>query len=420
MRISLLLLIIALLSVPVANSIYDSSNTGTSGYRTSYGDIYVSQLRYDPFPVSPGQYVDVWYKIDNTGDTELKNTVFTILPEFPFSVDGSGTSFKQVGVIGPHSSALVKFKVRVSESALQGDQPLKYTWSADGATNIAVTSSEISVRSANAMLVVSNAKATPEKVSPGGQTNIEIELANVGDAFIRYATASLQVVQQTSAGVVELPFTPIGQGVTQTIMNIEPGKKGTVSFPLSANADAKSMAYKLPVVINYIDSGGRNVSRVEIVGITVNAEPEIITYIDKNDIVDEKTPGEVVIRFVNKGRSDIKFFTATMQETDKYMVITSPTQYVGGINSDDYETASWKLKLKSAQSSLDLPLVVSYEDANGKKYSTGLTVPLAIRTPAELGQSTNNGMQYLVGIVIVVVVAILIFRSRKSRKKRTE
>jgi hypothetical protein len=419
MRYTVLVAVLALSLLPVANAIYDST-TDTRNYNPPYGDVYVSQLRYDPFPASPGQYVDVWYKIDNAGDSELQNVMFTIIPEFPFSIDSNDVSAKKVGTLGAHSSALVKFKVRVSESALQGDQPLKYTWSADGASNIGIMSSDISVRSANSLLVVSNAKATPETISPSGQSTIEIEVANVGDSFIRYATVSLQLVMMAGTTPVELPFTPVGKGISETLMNIAPGDKGTVKFPVIANANAASQTYKVPISINYIDASGRNMSRAEMVGITVHADPDIITYIDKSAIRDTTTPGEVTIRFVNKGRSDIKFLTATLQETDKYLLISSPTQYVGQVNSDDYETASWTLKLKSQQSSVDLPLVVSYEDANGKKYSTGMSVPLAIHTAQDLGQTTNNYTTYIIGIVFVLVIGFLIYRSRKSRKKRTE
>jgi hypothetical protein len=418
-----ILALIALVIVPLANALYDSSSDVAAGINPSYGAVYVTQLRYDPFPVSPGQYVDVWYKIENAGSVPLTNVDFILVPEYPFSVDGSTTDV--VGTLGAHESALVKFKVRVSESALQGDQPLKYTWSADGVTTnvVGTFSSDISVRSANSFLVVSNARATPETIAPSGQSTIEIELANVGDAFIRYATVGLQLVALPTGATapIELPFTPVGQGVTRTITNLAPGQNGTVKFPVVADADAKSMAYKLPIVINYIDSAGRNLSRSELVGITVAAEPDIITYVDKNDIKDTTTPAEVVIRFVNKGRSDIHFLTATLQQKEGFIVISSPTQYVGQVNSDDYETASWTIKLSAPATSVDLPLVVSYEDANGNKYSTGMTVQLPIHSAQDLGQTSNNYSSIIIAVIVIVVIGYLVYRSRKGRhKKRTE
>jgi hypothetical protein len=319
-------------------------------------------------------------------------------------------------------SALVKFRVRVAEDALQGDHDLKFTWRAQGIDNAPIFSSAVSVRSSTPLLVVGGVTVSPAKLMPGDKATVSIELTNAGDSFLRYVTASLQLVSvvtsATGTTVSDLPFTPVGKGVSESIINLAPGKSQTLSFDIVAAPDAASQSYKLPISINYVDNTGRNNSHTEIVGLTVAAEPDLLVYVDRSDLVDATAPADVVLRFVNRGRADIKFLTVTLQDKDGYTLLNAPTQYIGEVASDDYETASWNVKLDEQANSLELPVVVTYEDVNAKKYSTALSVPLAIHS-AEL-KGTAGGSTGLVVVIAVIVIGIAVFvwRRRSGKHKR--
>jgi len=410
-----LVALVALLCCPMVLAAYSQTNDGVQGFDIPYGDVYVVQLSYDPFPASPGQYVDVWYKIENRGDTAVNDLRFILLPEFPFSLD-SDAAEHVIGTLDAHQSALVKYRVRVAEDALQGDMPLTYTWRAQGIDDAPTFTSTLSVRSSTALLVVSDVDATPAQIAPGEESSVTIELTNVGDAFVRYASVRLGLFSED--GETDVPFVPLGGGTSASVVNLAPGMKATLVFQLAAEPDAASRPYRIPLIVNYVDSGGRNITRKEHVGVRVGAEPELTAYVDRNVAFEKGKPLDVSIRFVNRGVSDVKFLTATLQATDAFGILSSPTQYVGEIESDDYESASYSIKVKKDARELQLPVVLTYQDANNERYSTGITVTMPLLTKADLGQQNGNGSTIVIVIVVVVVIGVIVWRRRARHAKR--
>ena len=315
-RVVLIALVLLCTQVAFAQT---TTNYGVNGVDTDYGDIYVAQTSYDPFPASPGTYIDIWYKIENRGDAALEDVKFILRPDAPFSLD-SDTAIKSLGTIGPRSSALVKYEVRVSEDALQGDYDLTYTWTSTLWTDNAERASTISVRSTDALLVVSSVTADPETVAPGSSSKVTLTLDNVGDAFIRYVTVRFGL------DTTDVPFTPVGSGTSVSVLNIAPGESRMVDMTISADPDAKSKTYRIPISINYVDSAGRNVSRSEQLGVRIGAEPQLLVYTDSNEVYDASAPGDITLRFVNNGVSGIKLLTVTLQDTNKLKVLSAPTQ----------------------------------------------------------------------------------------------
>jgi hypothetical protein len=96
----------------------------------TYGspNLQVLTLKYDPFPVGPGEYVEVWLKVGNEGDGDINDLTFELKPEFPFSLDPSENATRHFGKIFANSMILMKYKIRVSPDAVTGDTPLKYKY----------------------------------------------------------------------------------------------------------------------------------------------------------------------------------------------------------------------------------------------------------------------------------------------------
>ena len=61
-----------------------------------------------------------------------------------------------------------------------------------------------------------------------------------------------------------------------------------------------------------------------------------------------------------------------MKESEKYEIVSPAEVYVGNIDSDDYETADFKISLnKVKEKEVILPLSLEYKDANNNEYKTG-------------------------------------------------
>jgi hypothetical protein len=55
---------------------------------TSVGDIMqLTSLKYEPYPVNPGEYFDLWVSAQYVGNTGSAGITFTLNPSYPFSLD---------------------------------------------------------------------------------------------------------------------------------------------------------------------------------------------------------------------------------------------------------------------------------------------------------------------------------------------
>ncbi|MEK6823216.1 MAG: hypothetical protein AABY13_05280, partial [Nanoarchaeota archaeon] len=229
-----ILIVMMLFAAQTVAAVYEQESAA-SGFTSSYGDVYVTQLRYDPYPASPGTYIDVWYKVENRGDVALDNVAFILQPESPFSLDVDEDATHVIGTLTPREAVVVKFKVRISEDALQGDQSLTYTWRSALYQDNPSFASTISIRSTDALLVVSSVRADPEQIAPGASSTVTLSLTNVGDAFIRYVTVRMGLFKDDAGET--LPFSPVGSGTSASIVNIAPGESQSLSFTLAADPD---------------------------------------------------------------------------------------------------------------------------------------------------------------------------------------
>jgi hypothetical protein len=225
-----------------------------------------------------------------------------------------------------------------------------------------------------------------------------------------------QVTTTAGLSTVELPFTPLGGGIEQTIDSLQPGESETITFTMIADPDAENKPYKIPVAVNYYDTNGENRTRNEVVGVIIGSEPELTIYIDETEISSSQSTGSVLVRFVNKGTSDIKFLDARLDQTEEFVVVNSAEQYIGKIDSDDFEIAEFQISLtKNAGSTVELPISTFYRDANNNEYSKGVSLTLVRHTPEQLGQQKNNTA--LIVLVVILLAAGGWFQEEEEQEK---
>ncbi len=95
-------------------------------YIEDFSGIQVTQLKYEPYPVNPGEYFDLWIKID-FGSAFKKDATFELLPQFPFSLDANENPIRNFGK--STEEVVIKYKVRVSKDAVEGTNELNYQYS---------------------------------------------------------------------------------------------------------------------------------------------------------------------------------------------------------------------------------------------------------------------------------------------------
>src|SRR3989338_2733621 len=64
--------------------------------------LYLTALRYDPYPAEPGHYIELWLKVENKGSIDAKDITITLTPRYPFSLNNGENPKTSFGKIMSH------------------------------------------------------------------------------------------------------------------------------------------------------------------------------------------------------------------------------------------------------------------------------------------------------------------------------
>ena len=246
------------------------------------------------------------------------------------------------------------------------------------------------------------------EISPGETSQIRIILQNQGTEDIENVAVSLDLSSE------QLPFAPVNSAAQKIVDEIEEGTKETVSFELVALPDAKPRIYKIPLTVAYNTQEEKTV-----ISINVKSEAILEVALDESKIIKVGDSGEIIIRFVNKGLSDIKFVSAEIIPSPDYDILSAPSVYIGNVEPDDFETAIFNLHVNKKINFV--PIKIEYRDADNNKITKTEFLNINIYTIEEaqrLGLVKNNNTPYVIGTIILIVVIFIIWRILRKRRLR--
>jgi hypothetical protein len=401
MKPQLFVLIVVAMIVALAGSVAASSFSGTA--------LDASLLTYSPVPAQPGDSVDVWIQVINNASVASKAGTLTILDSSPFTVESDKNRVREFPSIPSLGTFLVKTQVRVDKNANVGDNFLNIRVQEQGSTSSVDRSVPISVQGRSSVLSIVSATTTPSEIAPGGSATLAVRVKNAGDTQLRNVVVSL--------GLGGLSIAPTSTGTSQTIPSLRGGEERTIQFTLTAYPDAAVKAYQLPLNLSYQDEQGTAHAQQETIGIVINAKPELLVYFDRTDVSKETGQGNVIIKFVNKGLSQIKLLEVQVVETPDVTVLSdSSSVYVGNIDVDDYQSAD--ITLKVGKDTAQVPLKVTYKDALNQDHSEEIT--LTVQRKSQNG--TNGGWSWIIWALVLVVAVggFWIWRRRRRSAARRQ
>ena len=399
--------------------------------------INITMMNQDPDPVGPGEYMEIRFMIHNSrAGTEAANFQVELDPVYPFSLDPNEEAARNIGTLPALGSGgniiIVKYKVRVDENAVEGTNPLKLKYKHDN-TNWISREFDINIQTIDANLAIISVATDPIKIKPGEEAVVKIKVKNMADSTMKDITMKLdltfssflsQVATLTATDSIiafnSLPFAPLGSATEQKIYKLEPGEEKLFTYDLIAYSDAESRVYKVPVVITYYDELGTKYTKNDIIGLIVGTKPDISVLIDESELYVGKQSGAVVIRFINKGFSDVKFLNVKLQDSDEFELLSTSEVYVGNVDSDDYETAEFDIYLTNGafkrERTIDFPITIEYRDANNYLYTEDYQLQLIVLSPKKLGISQGSSVGTIFVVLLVVGVGFFFYRRRRKRK----
>ena len=217
----------------------------------------------------------------------------------------------------------------------------------------------------------------------------------------------------------EIPFTSVGSS-EKDIDDIDEDDDDSVSFTLRASTDITPGDYNIPYKVKYtnVDTDERETKEGSF-GIRVSAKTEIDFSVETKDAILEKQ-GRVSLKIVNKGLGEVRFVDVQIFP-QAYELLSTEKIYIGNIDSDDSDFASFDVIFKSTDTVLSAK--VDYKDFDNNEKSETVNLPFKVYTQEEaleLGLIQKSNTLLYLGVVVVLVIVWFGWRTYRKSKKRKQ
>ncbi len=249
--------------------------------------------------------------------------------------------------------------------------------------------------------------SSPEEVAPGEIVEVSIEIENIFEDPIENINVKLDLENT--------PFAPYQSSSEKFLDELDDGDKEDFKFKLIALPETSSGIYKIPVEISY----GENETKYELISLIVNSKPELKVSLEDSIVLIKGQENTVSIKIVNSGLSDVKFVYLTVNNVNGVKFFSEKEQYIGDINSDDFDNVEYQVYVDGdASGTITLPVILRFKDATNKEFTE--TKNLILKTYS-LKEAQNLGLvkkpNYTIyAIVGVVVLGYIFYRIRKKKK----
>lgn len=396
-----LMLIIAVFALGIANAAASAA-------------IDMSVPRYEPYPAQPGEYVDVWVKVENVGGEDAANVIITADPKFPFSLDPSEIAVKELGTIRAAQYELVKFKLIVDANAVQGENNFDIKYSFSGYTE-ATKKLPISVQTHNAIISIENITTEPQNFVPGKNTKVIVTLKNMDDSYLRDISVKFSIDNAS------LPFAPTDSASEKRLYQMGAGETSALEFNMLTKPDADGGLYKVPIVISYIDSTGTSYTKSDVVAFTVGDAPQLSILLDSSEIKAAGSNGKVSIILVNSGLVNLKFLNIKLLDSKDYTILSASQEYIGNLDSDDTDNVDFSIHANSGIKALNLNFDVSYLDINNNEYTNNVVVNVPLYSAAQLSmfgiKGGTNPLFIVTGLLILALAGYFVYQRFFAKKR---
>lgn len=383
-------------------------------------NLQVTFLNQDPDPVQVNKNVDVRFKIENLGGDDAKNVDFELVPNFPFTLD-SDVALRELGTLKAYTqdsdAVNVKYTLRTDKNAADGDNNLQVRYRINGGSWIVQdVIIDVDANTQDSYVSVFDVSTEPEVLAPGKEAKIIIRLENMDDSRVSDLTTKLDL------SATDMPIAPLGSATEKRIGSLNAKDSVIQEYDVIVSADAAPAFYKIPLTIEFKDYDGNEYTKQDIISVVVGSEPELSYWVENEDLLNVNRKEELSVKFVNKGISDVKFLFLELSETDSFEIISPKEVYLGNIDSDDYETADFTILVKdTAIEEIEVPVVLSYKDANNNEYTKEDVIVAKLLTAEkseELNGKSNTGTVVVIVVAVILVIGFLVIKSKGKKKRR--
>ncbi len=414
-------------------------------------ELTMQLMRTEPLPMITGEYADVWIKVTNEGQRDIRDVSVEFEDKFPFSMDPDRDRVRKFRKIEGRDAYTAHFQVRVDEMAVPGENKLKFRLRYDGGS--LTREFPVQVRTRETVLSVEEVKVEGDRIPPSQTRDITLTLKNRAHTHLRSVGVSLGLkpegggepeigMQAEFFGmedfetIDEIPLITVGQTTEERISQIAPGEEKDVTFSVRAEHDADEETYKVPIALRFEgeryqmnpETGNWEMStetfqNQEFTGVHVGGEPLLdIGIAGIGDYPIRGMKNDISLEIINKGFSEAKFLEIELLPHGSYEIIGEPDMYIGHMGSDDYDSPSFEMYLNPDHERVEIPVELQYKDNEENLIVENQTVRFKTYTwneLEELGVEREDGVVLYVILIAIILGALYYYHRRQKKKKKS-
>lgn len=382
-------------------------------------------LGQDPDPAEPGDIVELRWNIVNNASGVLTDVKMKLAVEYPFSIYHGFPEIKELGDIqyadilqreDKTSHVVLYYKLKVDADAVEGDYNIRlyhHTSNEKYGEWIPLLPETIRVRSKIAQISVDNFRTIPEKIKPGSSGKLLIKLTNTGNNDLKDIKVKLDLDDSE--------FSPVGTTDEKMLKLIQRGYSSMVEYELLASADAEAKEYKIPIEIKYKDEFNDNYTVENKITVMMDSTPDYLLALEDTKVYERKKSGKVVLSISNVGQSELKYMSMRLIDSDDYSVIGKHEEYVGNLESDDFETADFDIYVgKTKKKNIPLKVQLIFKDSYNNGYTEQKEVYMNLYSHSlaiKLGLAKRSKMWWFLAVGLLVILAGYFYYVKKYKGK---
>jgi len=362
--------------------------------------VRIYSFKYEPYPVEPGESFDLWVKVQNIGSKTASDAACNLITENPFILY-RGNRLQKYGPLGSKEFAVFNYRIKVDENAVEGFNKLKVLCTDDPAKDRWIDDNvSIKIQTRYPTLNIVNVATNPSFLEPGQKAQLLITLENLADSSMKDVNVKIDFSK--------VPIAPIGEMGEKKLRRINAGEINDILFNVAALPDAEGGIYKVPVLLTYTDDIGTAYSVDGTIAVEINSEPDFYITLDSTTMTQSQKTGNIILKIVNRGLTNVKFLSVKILPVKDVKTISGDSVYIGDIDSNDFETADFRLKVSSDK--IVLPLEIDYRDISNKKHSNQINFTLDLASSSDLnGRSIN-----WIAIIALIILVYFYFRKKEA------
>lgn len=212
----------------------------------------------------------------------------------------------------------------------------------------------------------------------------------------------------------EVPFISTG-GSEKSTNELREGREKDFSFTIKPSYDAQPGDYQIPYEIRYSLDEEQFV-REGTIGVHVDGAPELRMTLDSVTPVVGMSD-TITLTVVNDGLADARFVSVSVRG-EGLVVLSDKETYIGGIDSDDFETASFEVQYTKPKAALEITL--TYRDLDNKRLTIEDRLPVLVYDKEDAiarGIIEPNRTPFYIGGIVLVIVLWFVWRSYRKRRR---